>query len=394
VAALDDLRVVDFSHVIAGPFCTMLLGDHGANVIKVERPKTGDHIRAWSPQGEGIAAGYLTFNRNKRSIAIDLKTPRGRELGRQLAATADVVVESLRPGSADQLGIGYEQIHALNPRAVYCSISGYGQNGPKAPLGGYDLIAQAYGGLMSVTGESGGPAMRAGYSVIDVFAGMAAYGAIMTALVERHHTGVGQHVETSLLDSVVANMSYHATGYLASGKIPGRLGTASPSLVPYQMFEASDVPFILGCNNDRAFGRLCTALDRAELATDSRFATNALRLQHKPVLIELLAEIFRGRTALEWVDLLNAHQVPSSRINTVADVVHDEQVAARRLMQPIPHPTIPTLRVPAAPFRTVGGVDAVATPPPALGEHTDVVLRELGYSNDEIQALRVSGAIG
>jgi len=394
VSALAGIRVVDFSHVIAGPFCTMLMGDNGADVIKIERPTTGDHIRAWAPQWEGIAAAYLTFNRNKRSVTIDLKNTSGRDLARRLAATADVVVESLRPGSAAKLGIGYADLHELNPRLIYCSISGYGQNGPKAALGGYDLIAQAYGGLMSVTGESGGPAMRAGYSVIDVFAGMAAYGAIMTALVERQRTGLGQHVETSLLDSVVANMSYHATGYLASGKVPTRLGTASPSLVPYQMFEASDAPFILGCNNDRAFVRLCAAIDRQALASDPRFVTNALRLANKPALIEILATIFRAGTSAAWVDQLNAHQVPSSRINNVADVVVDDQVTARGLMQPIPHPTIPALRVPAAPFRTVDSEAATAAPPPALGEHTDPVLRELGLSDDEIRALRANGTLG
>ena len=394
MAALDGIRVVDFSHVIAGPFCTMLMGDHGANVIKVERPKTGDHSRAWSPQWNGTAAAFLAFNRNKRSIAIDLKTPRGRDLACELAAKADVVVESMRPGSAAKLGIGYEQVRQRNPRVVYCSISGYGQTGPKAALGGYDLIAQAYGGLMSVTGEAEGPPVRAGYSVIDVFTGMAAYGAIMTALIGRERTGLGQYVETSLLDSVVANMSYHAVGYLASGKVPGRLGTASPSLVPYQVFDASDVPFIVGCNNDEAFRRLCTALDRTELATDPRFVTNAERLRNKPALIATLAAMFRTRTATTWVDLLNAHHVPSSRINTVADVIEDEQVAARRLLQSIPHAAIPELRVPAAPFRTVGTDSGTPTPPPALGEHTDAVLLELGYSPEDIHTLRDAGVVG
>jgi formyl-CoA transferase/CoA:oxalate CoA-transferase len=393
VAAFDGIRVLDLTHVIAGPFCTMLLGDLGADVVKVERPRSGDSTRAWPPQWNGTAAAYLTFNRNKRSIAIDLKHPRGRELAQQLARTADVVVESLRGGSARKLGLGYEQISELNPRVVYCGISGYGQTGPKAGLGGYDLIAQAYGGLMSVTGEPDGPPVRAGYSVVDIFTGLAAYSGVVSALYERERTGRGQFVETSLLDAVVSQAAYHTVGFLATGKVPGPLGTQSPSLVPYQLFEASDVSFIVGCNNDGTWQRLCTAIARADLALDPRFATNPDRLRNKPVLIAILVEIFRTRTATEWVEILNAHHVPSSRVNTVADVVHDEQVAARALMKPIPHPAIPELRAPAGPFRLAGEAGVATKPPPGLGEHTDAILRELGHSPEQIQALRDAGAV-
>jgi crotonobetainyl-CoA:carnitine CoA-transferase CaiB-like acyl-CoA transferase len=393
VAALDRIVVIDFTHVVAGPFCTMLLGDAGADVIKVERPVRGDHVRAWPPAWNGTAAAYLALNRNKRSIALDLKHPRGRDVAYKLVERADVVVESLRPGSMAGLGLSYEDIKARNARIVYCSISGYGQTGPKASLGGYDLIAQAYGGLMSVTGEPSGPPVRAGYSVFDLFAGMAAYSAIMTALFERERTGRGQHVETSLLDAAVAQMSYHAVSYLATNKVPVALGTQSPSLVPYQLFQAADTQFIVGCNNDDTWRRLCTALNRAELAGDSRFATNADRLRNKDVLVALLAEVFRTRDAAAWVEQLNAHHVPSSRVNTVADVVHDEQVAARDLLVSIPHPTIAGLRAPAAPFRTVGTQPMPAHKPPDLGEHSEMILQQLGYSADETARLKSEGVI-
>jgi crotonobetainyl-CoA:carnitine CoA-transferase CaiB-like acyl-CoA transferase len=283
---------------------------------------------------------------------------------------------------------------SANPRVIYCSISGYGSTGPRAELGGYDLIAQAYGGLMSVTGEPDGPPMRAGYSVVDMFAGMAAYSAIVTALVQRERTNQGAFVETSLLDAIVSQMSYHAVGHLATGKIPGPLGTASPSLVPYQLFEASDAKMIVACNSDDAYRRLCKALARADLAEDPRFATNAERLANKPALIQILSEIFHTRTVAVWCELLDAHHVPCSKIHNVADVVRDSQVAARELLPEVPHPTIEGLRAPAAPFRFGGGGAVAASAPPALGEHTDAVLRELGYSTEAIQALRAAGALG
>ncbi|MDB4961846.1 MAG: L-carnitine dehydratase/bile acid-inducible protein [Myxococcales bacterium] len=394
MAALDGIVVLDLTHVVAGPFCTMMMGDQGANVIKVERPGKGDHIRAWPPSWNGTASAFLALNRNKRSIAIDFQQPRGADVVRALAAKADVVVESFRPGSLAKHGLAYEQIRELNPRVIYCSISGYGQTGPLAELGGYDLIAQAFGGLMSTTGQPEGPSVRAGYSVVDTFAGMSAYGAVMTALLQRERTGQGQYVETSLLDAVVAQMSYHATGYLATGKIPGRLGTASPSLVPYQQFQSADADFIMGCNNDVSWRRLCTALARPDLATDPRFTTNADRLRNKELLIGMLSEIFRTQSATHWVTLFNAHQVPSSRINTVADVVHDEQVAARDLLPAIPHPAIPDLRAPATPFKLVGASAAPIKPPPGLGEHSGAILEELGFSIEDVEALRSAGVVG
>lgn len=393
MGTLDGLVVLDLTHVVAGPFCTMLLGDMGADVVKVERPGHGDHSRAWHPQWNGTACTFLALNRNKRSIALDLDKPGARAVIQALARRADVVVESLRTPSLAKLGITYDELRAVNPRLVYCSISGYGRTGPKADLGGYDLIAQAYGALMSVTGEPGGPPVRAGYSVIDIFTGMAAYGAIMTALLQREKTGAGQYVETSLLDSVVAQMSYHAVAYLATGKVPGPLGTQSPSLVPYQLFEAADAQLIVGCNNDVAWQRLCVAIERPDLARDARFATNADRLRNKAELIPLLADVFRSRTAAAWGSVLEAHGVPCSPIHTVADVLADEQVAARELVPAVPHPAIPGLRAPAPPFRVVGAARTASTPPPALGGHSDAILRELGFSAQDIAALHAEGVV-
>jgi crotonobetainyl-CoA:carnitine CoA-transferase CaiB-like acyl-CoA transferase len=391
--ALAGVKVVDVTHVLAGPFCTMLLGDMGAEVIKVENPEHGDHARAWPPFWNGVSSHFLAVNRNKRSITVNLKHRRGAEIVGRLAAGADVLVENLRTGTADRLGIGYAALSRRNPRLIYGSISGFGRTGPMAAQPGYDLIVQAYAGLMSTTGEPAGAPVRTGYSVVDLFTGLMAYAAIVTALQQRERTGRGQLVETSLLESTVALMSYHAVGHLATGQVPGRMGSAHPSLVPYQAFAASDGPFIVGCNNDRTWVRLCAALGREELAHDPRFATNGDRVRNRAELVAILEAHFRHGTVERWVAKIGAAGVPCSPVQDVAQVVADRQVAARGMLAEIPHPLIPGLRVPACAMKLGDSPAVSAQPPPGVGEHTEQVLAELGYGPDEIEELRRNGVV-
>ena len=391
--ALDGIRVVDLTRTLAGPFCTMTLGDMGADVIKVEEPSLGDETRAWSPLWNGVSTQFLTFNRNKRGITLNLRDRRAVDICLNLAGRADVMVESYRTGTADRMGIGYEAVRRINPRVVYCSVSGFGRTGPLADRPGYDLVMQGYCGLMSTTGEDGGPPIRAGFSLADLFAGMMAYGSIVTALFARDRTGEGQLVEASLLDGQVATLSYHATAYLATGRVPGRVGSAHPTLTPYQAFPTRDGHFILGCASDGQWKVLCPTIGREDLAVDPRFSTNAERLRHRDELVSLLSDYFRTRTASEWVELINGAGVPCGPINPVSAVVSDPQVLARDMIVSVPHPQVPDLKVPGCPLKLTDMPPDIRRPPPALGEHNVEVLGEIGYGGEEIARLKEEGVI-
>ena len=392
--ALQNIKVVDLTRTLAGPFCSMMLGDMGADVIKIEEPHHGDEVRSWPPFWNQEGGQFLTFNRNKRSVSVNLKEKEGVDIVLALASDADVLVESFRTGALDRMGLGYEAVSRINPRIVYCSVSGYGRTGPMADKPGYDLIIQGYGGLMSLTGERDGPPIRVGFSLVDLFTGMMSYGCIVTALYARETTGKGQWLDTSLLDGQVATMSYHATGYLASGVESQKMGSGHPSLVPYQAFPAPDGYFILGCANEGLWQRFCNAIKRPDLMENPRFKTNNDRVAHRSECIEALSEIFRTRSMTEWVEIISEAGVPCGPINSVADVVNNPQVLARDMIVAVPHPNAPDLRVPGSPLKLTGTPPSIRRPPPLLGQHNVEVLSELGYAPEQIDQLRKKGVIG
>ncbi len=392
-SALDGIKVLDITRTLAGPFCTMFLGDMGADVIKVEEPGQGDETRNWTPFWNDVGTQFLAFNRNKRSLTLNLKDQRSVQIFKDLAKDADVMLESLRTGTADRMGLGYDVISELNPRIVYCSVSGYGRTGPLADKPGYDLIIQGYSGLMSTTGEPDGPPLRTGYSLVDLFTGMMAYGSIVTALYNREHTGKGQYVEASLLEGQVAVMSYHAVGYLATGRVPGRLGSGHPSLVPYQAFPSSDGFFIIGCGNDGLWRRLCPAIGREDLIDHPKFQTNTLRVENRAEIVSILSEHMKSKTTAEWVDIITEAGVPVGPINRVSEVVVDPQVLAREMMVDLPHPRVPDLKVPGSPLKLSDTPPSYRRSPPEHGEHSEEILTDLGYGMEDIAKLKEEGAI-
>ena len=393
-AALDNIKVVDLTRTLAGPFCTMMLGDMGADVVKIEEPEHGDETRSWTPFWNGESTQFVSFNRNKRSLGINLREPEAIEVVLALAADADVMVESFRAGTLDRMGLGYQAVKQINPDIVYCSISGYGRTGPMADKPGYDLIIQAYSGLMNLTGEPDGPPLRVGFSLVDLFTGMMAYGSVMTALYHRDKTGEGQWIEAALLDGQIAVMSYHGTGYLSTGVEPQRMGSGHPSLVPYQSFPAADGFFILACANQGLWERMCQAIDRPDLPKDPRFTTNTDRVAHRSECVQLLGDIFRTETVSHWVSKIEQVGVPCGPINRVSDVVSDPQVLSRNMVVDIPHPNIPDLKVPNSPLKLAETPPSVRRPPPLLGQHNEEILSELGYAAESIAKLRQKGVIG
>jgi formyl-CoA transferase len=391
---LDGVRVVDLTRVLAGPYCTMMLADMGADVIKVEIPGRGDDSRAWGPPWAGTeSAYYLSANRNKRSITLNFRTEGGRRVLLDLVRRADVFVENFIPGSLDRLGLGYEDLKKVNPGLVYCSVSGYGYDGPYATRPGYDFIAQAEGGIMSVTGEPEGPPMKVGVAIADITTGMFAAAAILAALRHRDRTGQGQRVEVSLLESVVGWLANVAMNYLVSGELPRRYGNAHPNVVPYQAFATSDGWVAIGVGNDAQFRRFCDVIGRPELADDPRFRTNSDRVINRDVLIPILEEIFKTRTTDEWIEALTAAELPCGPINTLDRVFRHPQVLHRRMVEEIDHPTAGRIKLVGIPYKFSATPLAIRRHPPTLGEHTEEVLRELGYSEAEVAALRAEGAI-
>ena len=372
---LSGIRVADFSRVLAGPLATMLLADLGADVVKIERPESGDDTRGWGPPFVGGDAAYfLSLNRNKRSVTLDLSSDEGRSAARRLALASDVVVENFRPGLMERFGLDHATLAAEHPGLVYCSLTAFGE-GDLAARPGYDIIVQALSGLMSFTGHPGGEPTKVGVALLDVICGLYACNAIQAALIGRGATGRGVRMTVSLFDASVAALVNQAANYLLGGLVPEPLGNAHPNIVPYQLFETADRPIILAAGNDRLFERTCEVVGRPELAADERFATNAARVRNRDALIPLLSAELAGRSAVEWLEALEAAAVPCAPVRTLDEVFASAEGAAA--IQEIDDPARGLLRLVADPIRVDGRVPPARFPPPRLGEHTDEILAEL-----------------
>lgn len=405
--ALSNLRVLDLSRVLAGPWAGQLLGDLGAEVIKVERPVSGDETRAWGPpylrDEEGMAtteaAYFLCANRNKKSVAIDIAKPQGQALVRKLAACSDVLLENFKVNGLQPYGLDYASLRAVNPRLVYCSITGFGQTGPYATRPGYDALIQAMSGLMSITGrtegEPGAGPQKVGVALTDVLTGLYAVVGILAALSDRDRTGVGQHIDLALLDTQVACLANQAMNYLTTGVAPSRMGNAHPNIVPYQDFPTADGYVIIAVGNDSQFRSLCRALGEPQWADDDRFRTNADRVANRDALIALIRRATVLKSTRDWVQLLEAHNVPGGPINTIHDVFEDTQVRARQMRQQMPHPLAGRVPIVANPIRMSQSPVEYRLAPPLLGEHTRQVLIEvIGVPEAEVEALLAAEVIG
>ncbi|MGQ9586110.1 MAG: CaiB/BaiF CoA transferase family protein [Anaerolineae bacterium] len=390
---LGGIRVLDLTRALAGPFCTQLLGDMGAEVIKIENPDGGDEARRWGPFWDNVSCYFLSANRSKKSVAVDMKSEAGREIVVALAKRSDVFIENFRPGTVERLGLSYEILAELNPGLVYCSVSGFGQTGPRAQEPAYDLLMQAFSGLMGLTGYPGWPPVRAGLPVTDFGAGLFAAFAIMVALYQRRQDGLGQKIETSLLEGQLSWVSTYLLGYLGDGTVPEGLGSGHHSITPYQAYKAKDEYFILAVGNDVQWQRLCEAVGAPELAQDPRFRTNVERLKHRDIQNAILEEIFSRYTAVELTQLLSKAGVPCGTINKVDRIVADPQVKHLGSLQPVPHPQVPELQLPGIPFRLSRTPGSIQSAPPLLGQHTEQVLTDLGYSAEQIADLRNKGVI-
>ena len=410
--ALPHIKVLDLSRVLAGPWCTQMLADLGADVVKVERPGAGDDTRHWGPpflqdaQGQDTqqATYFTACNRNKRSVAIDMAQPQGQALIRQMALQSDVLVENFKVGGLAQYGLDYASLKALNPRLIYCSVTGFGQDGPYAPRAGYDLMIQAMSGMMSITGRAdevpGGGPLRVGVALTDLFTGVYACSAILAAIEVRHRTGEGQHIDMALLDVGMAILANQAGGFLNTGAVPQRMGNSHPSLAPYQDFPTADGAMLLAIGNDGQFARFCQAAGHPEWAADARYASNTLRVQHRSALIPAMEAVTRTRSTADWIALLEDKAVPCGAINDIGQAFADAQVQARGLklnqaLAPaiIDDTAIESIASVASPLRLSATPPVLHRAPPMLGEHTDEVLAGLGLAADVVAGLRAQGVV-
>ncbi len=406
MGALSHIRVLDLSRVLAGPWCAQNLADLGAEVIKVERPKSGDDTRHWGPpfakdplgKDTSESAYYISINRNKKSITLDISTPEGQEIVRGLVEQSDVVIENYKVGQLAKYGLDYESLRAIKPNLIYCSITGFGQTGPYQHRAGYDFILQGMGGFMSITGEAdhlpGGGPQKAGVAIVDLFTGMYASSAILAAVIHRDRSGEGQYIDMALLDTQVAMLANISSNYLCSGVSPHRWGNAHPNVVPYQTFQTSDSWIIVAVGNDGQFRHFVKAGDRELLADDPRFATNPARIEYRDALIPLLAAMVKEKTKVEWISLLESVGVPCGPINNLQEVFENEQVVARGIQLNVPHPTAGSMKLVASPMRLSTTPVTVRMPPPLLGEHTEEILgATLHYTHEQIAQLRSKGII-
>jgi len=406
VKSLGHLRVLDLTHVLAGPWCTQLLADLGADVIKIERPGTGDDTRGWGPPYLKDSAGaetseaayYLAANRGKRSVTLDISTSEGQSLLRTLAAHCDIVVENYKVDQLAKYGLDYASLVAINPKLIYCSITGFGQTGPNRARAGYDFIMQGIGGFMSITGERddrpGGGPQKAGVAVSDLMAGMYSAVAILAAVTHRERTGEGQYIDMALYDVMLAMLANMNMNYLTSGKAPGRSGNAHPNIVPYQVFAASDGHIIVAVGNDSQFGKFCEVAGVPQLATDPRYRRNADRVRNREALISVLAHVLQTQSVASWVGSLDAAGVPCGPINDIAHALADPQALARGMRIDLPHPGAGTVPMVANPIKSSATPPVYERAPPTLGQHTESVLREFAKIGDaELQRLKSRGVI-
>ena len=392
---LSGYRVLDLSRILAGPYCTMILGDQGADVIKVERPGTGDDTRTWGPPfAGGESAYYLSCNRNKRSITIDLKNPAGADLVREIAKTSDVFIENFTPGLTKRFGLDYDTLRELNPRLVYCSISAYGQDGPYRDRPGYDMVLSAVGGLMWITGERDGNPCKVGVAITDVLTGVYASGAITAALLWRERSGRGQYVDCSLLDAQVSALANIGSNYLVAGQEATRWGTAHESIIPYQVFAAKDRPIAIAVANQKLWVNFCRVVGKEEWLEDPRFETNPKRVENRDAMLPLVSELMAAKTCDEWMELFVEAAIPCGPVNDMQHLFSDPQVVHRKMIAEVPHATIGTLRLSGIPIKYSATPGTIRRAPPLLGEHTDELLAEvLGYSPERIEALRRQGVL-
>ena len=387
---LSGVRVLDLTRVVAGPYCSMFLGDLGAEVVKVEQPGAGDDTRGWGPPfAGGESAYYLCINRNKQSLTLDLKSPRAVELLRELVKVADVIIEIFRPGTMERLGLGEKELRELNPRLIFASLTGFGADGPMSDWPGYDLIVQAWGGLMSITGTPDGEPVKVGVAIIDLVAGLMLGKAITAALFAREKIGVGQRIDTSLLEAEVASLINVGSNYLVGGKVPTRWGNAHPNIVPYQNFQTADGYLVIGVASEVIWRRFCSAIGRPELTEDVRFADNSKRVKNRSELIALLSQTFSQRRNEAWFKLLTAAEVPCAPVQTIDQVFQARQVLQRDMLTEVDHPTAGKVRMAGIPVKFSVTPATIRMPPPLLGEHNvEILTTWLGMSADAVDELK------
>ena len=395
--ALEGIKVLDLTRALAGPFCTLMLGDYGADIVKIEIPGSGDDTRKWGPPFVGDESAYfLSINRNKRSLTLNFKEAKAREIFLKLVEDADVVVENFTPGVMDRFGLGYDDLKAINPGIVVCSISGFGQTGPYRTRPAYDQIMQGISGLMSITGEPDGDPQKVGIAVADIGAGMWAAFAVMAAIHERSSKGdgQGQYIDISMMDAQVAWLTYQAANFFATGEAPKRLGAAHPNLVPYQAFMCQDNKYLnLAVGSERIWERFCRGMEMPELRENPDYTTNVERAQNRSKIVPQLQEIFIKQPVAYWVEKLQAVSVPCGPINDLADVFSDPQLLSRDMFQEIPHPTLGTVKQLGLPIKFSRTPGALDLPPPLLGEHNSELLQEIGFSPAEIEELKAGEVI-
>ena len=380
---LNNIRVIDLTRVLAGPYCSMMLGDMGADVIKIEEPIHGDDTRAWAPHRDGWSTFFLGLNRSKRSLAVDLKTERGQQILRRLIMTADVLIENFRPGSLEKLGFSYDDVHAINPKLIYCSITGYGHTGPSRHLPGYDAVIQGDSGLMSVTGFPDGPPTRVGVAITDYLAGLYAMNGILLSLRERDRTGQGQHVDIALLDSMTSALALPANIYFHTGETPGREGNQHHSLTPYETIQVKDGLVVIAVGNERLWAQFCEAIDANDLKDDPKYRTNTDRMANRPTLTEELSNRLGLYTRDGLIGQLRQHAVPCAHVRTVAEALEETHLKARDMVVDISHDELGEIRTLGNPIKLSANPASIRQPPPALGEHNEEIFQELGIDDSQ-----------